>query len=280
MPTLYSPSDFWNVDSSIPMRLGASSYLAISKDERQQLSVFNEVPKDAANVWIERTRQGKYIISYNYDYLFAIKEIEKNKSNIKIDTIPWLSEKTDVRNISLIYSEKGRGFDALSKRVSATSRYRATYWTYQFALLNRIQEANQYPIIFLLDDSLEIEKVEMYARAQGYYIPSDGTLIRKLELIEHHQHGMLVICKDKFFEIMDWRKDVPYCYVWDHLAVEKHMMMWHGFDEKNKSFLNDSISEKKAENNVGSTKDTYQSALLSIWPVYEYYYSFIKAIVR
>lgn len=277
LPTLYSPSDFWNVDSSIPMRLGASSYLAISKDERQQLSVFNEVPKDAANVWIERTRQGKYIISYNYDYLFAIKEIEKNKSNIKIDTIPWLSEKTDVRNISLIYSEKGRGFDALSKRVSATSRYRATYWTYQFALLNRIQEANQYPIIFLLDDSLEIEKVEMYARAQGYYIPSDGTLIRKLELIEHHQHGMLVICKDKFFEIMDWRKDVPYCYVWDHLAVEKHMMMWHGFDEKNKSFLNDSISEKKAENNVGSTKDTYQSALLSIWPVYEYYYSFIKA---
>ena len=167
----------------------------------------------------------------------------------------------------------------MPKRVSATSRYRATYWTYQFALLNRIHENKaRLPIIFLLDDSLEIDKVEMYAKSLGYYVPDKGTLIRKLELIEHHPNGMLVVCKDKFFEIMDWRKDTAYCYVWDHLSVEKHMMMWHGFvDEKNKSYLNDNVDEKKAKENVGSTKDTYQSALLSIWPIYEYYYSFIKA---
>lgn len=133
-------------------------------------------------------------------------------------------------------------------------------------------------MILLLDDTLEIKKVELYARKQGYYVPSEGTLIRKLEMIEHHQNSILVTSKDKFFEIVDWHKDTPYCYVWDHLAVEKHMMMWHGFaDEKNKSFLYDGVNEKKAEGNVGTTKDTYQSALLSIWPVYEYYFRFIKA---
>lgn len=279
LPTFYSPTDFWNNNSSIPMRLGASSYLAITQEERN-LNIFDDVPNDAANVWIERTRQGKYVINYNYDFYSVLKSIEENMSgSLQIDTIPWMTENLKERDITLIHSERNRGFDAIPKRVSATSRYRATYWTYQFALLNRIQgNKKQLPIILLLDDALEIEKVELYAQKQGYYVPKEGTLIRKLEMIEHHQNSILVTCKDKFFEIVDWRKDSPYCYVWDHLAVEKHMMMWHGFaDEKNKSFLYDGVDEKTAEDNAGTTKDTYQSALLSIWPVYEYYFRFIKA---
>lgn len=279
LPTLYSPTDFWNNNSSIPMRLGASSYLAITQEERS-LNIFDDVPNDAANVWIERTRQGKYVINYNYDFYSVLKSIEENMSgSLQIDTIPWMTENLKERDITLIHSERSRGFDAIPKRVSATSRYRATYWTYQFALLNRLHgNKKQLPIILLLDDALEIEKVELYAQKQGYYVPREGTLIRKLEMIEHHQNSILVTCKDKFFEIVDWRKDSPYCYVWDHLAVEKHMMMWHGFaDEKNKSFLYDGVDEKTAEDNVGTTKDTYQSTLLSIWPVYEYYFRFIKA---
>ena len=279
LPMLYSPTDFWDNNSSIPMRLGASSYLAITQEERK-LNIFDDVPNDAANVWIERTRQGKYVINYNYDFYSVFKSIEENMSgSLQIDTIPWMTENIERKDITLIHSERGHGFDAIPKRVSATSRYRATYWTYQFALLNRIHEnKKQLPIILLLDDDLEIEKVESYARKQGYYVPSEGTLIRKLEMIEHHQNSILVTYKDKFFEIVDWRKDTPYCYVWDHLAVEKHMMMWHGFaDEKNKSFLYDGVNEKTAEDNAGTTKDTYQSALLSIWPVYEYYFRFIKA---
>lgn len=71
-----------------------------------------------------------------------------------------------------------------------------------------------------------------------------------------------------FFDIVDWRRDTPYCYVWDNLAVEKHMMMWNGLtNEFNKSFLYDGIKEKGTSVAIGSTKDTYQSILLSIWPV-------------
>lgn len=278
LPTLYSPSDFWNSNSSIPMRLGASSYLAITQEE-QKLNIFDDVPKNAANVWIERTRQGKFTINYNYDFYATIKSIKEELSeSFQTSIIPWETRNVDGKDITLIHSERSRGFDAMSKRVSATSRYRATYWTYQFALLNRIHGNNKLPIIFLLDDALEIEKVELYARKQGYYVPSEGTLNRKLEMIEHHQNGILVTYKDKFFEIVDWRKDAPYCYIWDNLSVEKHMMMWHGFaDEKNKSFLYDGVNEKTAEDKTGTTKDTYQSALLSIWPIYEYYFRFIRA---
>ena len=196
LPTFYSPTDFWNNNSSIPMRLGASSYLAITQEERN-LNIFDDVPNDAANVWIERTRQGKYVIYYNYDFYSVLKSIEENMSgSLQIDTIPWMTENLKERDITLIHSERSRGFDAIPKRVSATSRYRATYWTYQFALLNRIQgNKKQLPIILLLDDALEIEKVELYAQKQGYYVPKEGTLIGKLEMIEHHQNSILVTFK-------------------------------------------------------------------------------------
>ena len=278
LPTHYSPSDFWQNDSSIPMRLGASSYIAVNQEERK-LNIFDDVPSEAANVWIERTREGKYVVSYNYDFFSILESLNNDSEGLTIETIPWVTDNGNNNSIHLVYSEHGKGFDALQKRVSATSRYRATYWTYQMALLKEVHfKKDHRPIILLLDDSLERGNVVSYARTLGFYIPENGSLVRKLELIEHHDNGMLVTSKNHFFDIVDWRKDTPYCYVWDNLAVEKHMMMWNGFkNELNKAFLHDGIEEKEASDAIGSTKDTYQSILLSIWPVYEYYYRFIKA---
>ncbi len=278
LPTHYSPSDFWQNDSSIPMRLGASSYIAVNQEERK-LNIFDDVPSEAANVWIERTREGRYVVSYNYDFFSILESLNNDSEGLTIETIPWVTDNGNNNSIHLVYSEHGKGFDALQKRVSATSRYRATYWTYQMALLKEVHfKKDHRPIILLLDDSLEIGNVVSYARTLGFYIPENGSLVRKLELIEHHDNGMLVTSKNHFFDIVDWRKDTPYCYVWDNLAVEKHMMMWNGFkNELNKAFLHDGIEEKEASDAIGSTKDTYQSILLSIWPVYEYYYRFIKA---
>lgn len=278
LPTHYFPSDFWLNDSSIPMRLGASSYIAVNQEERK-LNIFDDVPSKAANVWIERTREGKYVVSYNYDFSSILKSLNNDLEGLTIETIPWITDNVNNDSIHLVYSKHGKGFNALQKRVSATSRYRATYWTYQMALLKDIHlNKDHRPIILLLDDSQEIEEVVSYARTLGFYIPDNGSLVRKLELIENHDDGMLVTSKKHFFDIVDWRKDTPYCYVWDNLAVEKHMMMWNGFtNDFNKSFLFDGIEEKGTSAAIGSTKDTYQSILLSIWPVYEYYYRFIKA---
>lgn len=198
LPTHYSPSDFWQNDSSIPMRLGASSYIAVNKEERK-LNIFNDVPSEAANVWIERTREGKYVVSYNYDFFSILESLNNGSEGSKIETIPWITDNGNNNSIHLVYSGHGKGFDALQKRVSATSRYRATYWVYQMALLKDIHfNKDHRPIILLLDDSLEIEDVVSYARTLGFYIPDNGTLVRKLELIEHHENGMLVTSKNHF----------------------------------------------------------------------------------
>ena len=72
----------------------------ISLDEKD--NIFDDVPNDAANVWIERTKQGKYVINYNYDFYSVLKSIEENMSgSLQIDTIPWMTENLKERDITL-----------------------------------------------------------------------------------------------------------------------------------------------------------------------------------
>lgn len=101
LPTHYSPSDFWQNDSSIPMRLGASRYIAISQEERK-LNIFDDVPSEAANVWIERTREGKYIVSYNYDFFSILESLKNNTDGLTIKTIPWITDKGNNDSIYLV----------------------------------------------------------------------------------------------------------------------------------------------------------------------------------
>lgn len=269
----YQMSDFWDNNSSIPMRMGGSNYISITSNERK-LPIFNEVPSDATNVWIEKKLDGRYTVNYNFNFISKLQSITKI-SDITAKIIPWTTHEIDSKSIYLVYNQPDKVSNFTQGRVSATSRYRSTYWMYQLALLKHIHKyQDSRPKILILDDDIEKENVGNCARAYGFHVPLDGTLIRKLELIEHHSNGLLVIDKSQFFELVSWRKDSPYCYVWDHLAVEKHRMMWDGFtDEKNKSFLNDGVEENARE----ITKDTYESILYSIWPVYEYYFKFIKA---
>lgn len=272
-------ADFWNNHSSILLRMGASSFVAVTPEERS-LPILKDVPADAANVWIERTPTGDFTVNYNFDIFKKLETIGKQKgSDIQIQTIPWSTERKGTESVYLVHSVKQNGFDVLSKRVGATSRYRASYWNYQFALIGQInQNKDNKPIILLLDHEHEREKVESLARECGFYIPDRGSVYERAELVRCHTNGMLILGKDRFFEFMSLRMDTPFCYVWDHLGVEKHMMMWQGFsNELNKNFLQDGIEEKGSDLNAGSTKDTYQTALLSIWPVYEYYYRFIQA---
>ena len=282
LPGVLTHADFWNHHSNILLRMGASSFVAVTPDERSQ-PLWKDVPADAANVWIERNDTGDFSIHYNFDVFQKLEKLEKKRGkSFEIQTIPWSTGCQGSEFIYLVHSTKQHGFDALSKRVNATSRYRATYWNYQFALLDQIhQNKDNRPIILLLDNGHELEKVENLARERGYFISDTGNLLERAEQVYSHTHGMLVIGKERFFELMSLRLDIPFYYVWDHLGVEKHLMMWQGFsNEMNKNFLQDGVAEKGTEVNAGTTRDTYQTALLSIWPVYEYYYRFIQANSR
>ena len=279
LPTPLRPSDFWGNNSSIPMRLGASSYTSITREERGLL-LFSDVPSDAANVWIERTKDGKYIVNYNFNVYRKLKSLHAHLGpDVEIRYIPWTNSYEDNSSVYLVRSGRPKHFDFTQKRVNSTTRYRSMYWVYQLALLNSVHSTGcKLPIIYILEDDLELEQVTAYAQHLGFYIPQEGTLVSRLEKIAQNENGMLIISKDMFFEVTEKRLHDAYCYVWDQMAVEKHKVMWQNIDgSAESSTLNDKIEEAGAELIKGTSKDTYQSTLLSIWPVYQYYSRFILA---
>ncbi len=277
LPTLLSPSDFWKEQSSIPMRFGGSSFVEITKEERVASNLFADVPKDAANVWLERQHDDKYAVNYNFNIvkrLKALKDSTNKYANIK--EIPWQSKEAKNDSVYLVHTKRDSKFDVVQKRVASTSRYRSIYWIYQMALLTDVNSRScNLPLIYILDDDLELDQVASYARSRGFYVPQEGSLDRKLELISQHRRGMVIVPKGLFFTIVDKRLDNAYCYVWDQMAVEKHAMMWRDiFSEA--SLLDDNLEEKGKELNKGRSRDTYQSVLLSLWPEYEYYNKFVR----
>lgn len=101
------------------------------------------------------------------------------------------------------------------------------YWMYQLALLSEVHYyESRMPIIYILENDLELDQVMKYAQYLGYYVPTEGSLISKLEKIAQRSDGLLVVSRDNFFDIIEKRLYAAYCFVWDQMAVEKHMMMW------------------------------------------------------
>ena len=277
LPNTLKTTNFFDQKSTIPMRFGGSNYTYITQEERASI-LFSDVPKDAANVWIERDKKGNYTINYNYNLYEKLKNI-KLHSHSDIEFIPWISKEKNNSSITLVYSGKPTTFDYTQKRVGSTTRYRSMYWLYQLALLSDIKQ-NQcsLPSIYILEDSLEIENIENYALSLGFYIPKEVTLINKLQKIANHPKGLLITSKDKFFEIAKNSLPFAFCYIWDQMAVEKHMIMWRNSDSISKFSLQLSDKEDN-EDHIASTlkKDTYQSVLSSLWPIYSYYNQFITA---
>lgn len=273
LPTKLSATDFEPEASHIPMRLGGTNYAEVMRDELSY-PLFADVPNDAANVWIERRKDGTYVINYNVNLYSKIKELYLRNEG-KCKSIPWQSHEPQNEKIFLVHSKQHIGLDAIQKRVGSTSRYRSMYWMYQLALLQEVKLQAQLPVLYFVEDDSEIEEIIGYATSIGFYIPREGTLDRRLEKIAQERKGMLILPKEQFFVVMDKRLDKTYCYVWDQMAVEKHIMMWRNTYSK-EAQLNDDVEEQGDDLHLGSTKDTYQSALLSLWPEYEYYHKFVQ----
>ena len=160
LPIQLRPADFWNEKSSIPMRLGGSSFTYVTKEDRKS-KLFAEIPSDAANVWIERTRDGKYIVNYNFNVIRKLKKLYSElHSDVIISNIAWTQEDANNRCISLVRSGRPVKFDFQQKRVNSTSRYRSMYWMYQLALLSEVHYyESRMPIIYILENDLELDQV-------------------------------------------------------------------------------------------------------------------------
>ncbi len=88
LPGRLNADDFWQAQSKIPLRLGGSAFAVVTPQERES-PLFAKVPKEACNVWIERDREGGYLVNYNFDVNKGLRALLGKKAGSRM--IGWKS---------------------------------------------------------------------------------------------------------------------------------------------------------------------------------------------
>ena len=276
LTNLLSTSDFINKNCWIPMRMAGANYMIVSGEEQRLLGI-NGLPDDVANVWVERQPDGRYQINYNFNYEDRIAGLKKDNRAASIEYVSWdLARSAERQNNIVLVNSTSRGrFVASQNRVGPVSRYRSLYWTIQLKLLQAIHEQESgTPIVYVLDNSLELLAVEAHARQLGFYVPDSGSMARKLELICKHNNGLLIISKEQFGSVAGLKEFARYIYVWDNLAVDKCRMMWTG----KMPFGDEANAEKEdVQQLLAITDATPKTCLLATWPTIEFQNKYIEA---
>lgn len=276
LPELLTTSDFLSKNCWIPMRMAGANYMIVSGEEQRLLGI-KGLPDDVANVWVERQPNGRYQVNYNFNYEKRISKLKKDNKSASIEYVSWnLARSAERKNSIVLVSSTSRGrFVASENRVGPVSRYRSLYWTTQLKLLQAIHDQEPgTPIVYVLDNGLELPAVESHARQLGFYVPDVGSLARKLEIICKNNNGLLIISKEQFGSVAGLKEFARYVYVWDNLAVDKCRMMWTG-----KMPFGDEASAEKEEvkQQLAITDATPKTCMLATWPTIEFQNKYIEA---
>lgn len=263
-------ADLITCGSKLPFTMASTNYAPIKGDEIRKLGITK--PGLAANIWVEREQNGQFAFYLNYQYQ-AYRKCFLDHFKPKPQIIKWKFSGKDYGHINLTQVSRNRTADMVM-RVNSSTTQRSKYWLFQIALLSKIHEANkELPIVYVINDKKEIEKLTEYAVAQGFFIPSNGNGFRKLEYIGNHANGMVIISKQEFIDgVGSYRTDKPFCYVWDNMDIDRYMLMWDKlpFDDDLEEDADDERDDK-----VHHT--TPRQCIHAAWPIYENYCSLVMA---
>ncbi len=256
--------------SKLPFTMASTNYAPVRGDEIERLGITK--PQHAANIWVERDRNGKFVFYMNYQYQ-AYRKNFLNHFSTKPITIKWKFKGGEFGHINLTQVSRNRTAEMVM-RVNGSTTQRSKYWLFQIALLNKIHQANpELPIVYVINDKKEIEELTRYATSLGFFIPTVGNGFRKLEYIGSHPNGMVIISKQEFIEgVGAYRTDKPFCYVWDNMDIDRYMLMWDKlpFDDDLEENADDERDDK-----VHHT--TPRQCIHAAWPIYEHYCSLVMA---
>ena len=210
--------------SKLPFTMASTNFAPVKGDEIRKLGITK--PELAANIWAEREQNGQFAFYLNYQYQ-AYRKRFLDHFKTKPQVLKWTFSGKDYGHINLTQVSRKRTADMVM-RVNSSTTQRSKYWLFQIALLNKIHETNkELPIVYVVNDKKEIERLTKYAASQGFFIPSNGNGFRKLEYIGSHSNGMVIITKQEFIDgVGSYRTDKPFCYVWDNMDIDRYMLMW------------------------------------------------------
>ena len=256
--------------SKLPFTMASTNFAPVKGDEIRKLGITK--PELAANIWAEREQNGQFAFYLNYQYQ-AYRKRFLDHFKTKPQVLKWTFSGKDYGHINLTQVSRKRTADMVM-RVNSSTTQRSKYWLFQIALLNKIHETNkELPIVYVVNDKKEIERLTKYAASQGFFIPSNGNGFRKLEYIGSHSNGMVIITKQEFIDgVGSYRTDKPFCYVWDNMDIDRYMLMWDilPFDDDLEEDADDERDDK-----VHHT--TPRQCIHAAWPIYEHYCSLVMA---
>lgn len=263
-------ADLLAYGSVLPFNMASTNFAPVNDIEIKRLGI--NVPKLAANVWVERERNGQFAFYLNYQYQEYRKNFLKN-FNVKPHKTTWEVVGTDNSHINLTQVRRVKNNDMVM-RVSSSTTQRKNYWFFQFALINEIYKKHpDKGIVYIVNEKDEIEQLTKYATTLGYYIPTKGTNFRKLEYIDKIQKGMIIISKQDFLDgIGSYREDKAFCYIWDNMDIDRYKLMWTKlpFEDDLEEDINDERDDK-------SHQSTPRQCIHAAWPIYEHYCSLVMA---
>lgn len=256
--------------SKLPFTMASTNFAPVKGDEIRKLGITK--PELAANIWAEREQNGQFAFYLNYQYQ-AYRKRFLDHFKTKPQVLKWAFSGKDYGHINLTQVSRKRTADMVM-RVNSSTTQRSKYWLFQIALLNKIHETNrELPIVYVVNDKKEIERLTKYAASQGFFIPTNGNGFRKLEYIGSHSNGMVIITKQEFIDgVGSYRTDKPFCYVWDNMDIDRYMLMWDKlpFDDDLEEDADDERDDK-----VHHT--TPRQCIHAAWPIYEHYCSLVMA---
>lgn len=256
--------------SKLPFTMASTNFAPVKGDEIRKLGITK--PELAANIWAEREQNGQFAFYLNYQYQ-AYRKRFLDHFKTKPQVLKWAFSGKDYGHINLTQVSRKRTADMVM-RVNSSTTQRSKYWLFQIALLNKIHETNrELPIVYVVNDKKEIERLTKYAASQGFFIPTNGNGFRKLEYIGSHSNGMVIITKQEFIDgVGSYRTDKPFCYVWDNMDIDRYMLMWDKlpFDDDLEEDADDERDDK-----VHHT--TPRQCIHAARPIYEHYCSLVMA---
>ena len=256
--------------SKLPFTMSSTNFAPVKGGEIRKLGITK--PELAANIWAEREQNGQFAFYLNYQYQ-AYRKRFLDHFKTKPQVLKWTFSGKDYGHINLTQVSRKRTADMVM-RVNSSTTQRSKYWLFQIALLNKIHETNkELPIVYVVNEKKEIERLTKYAASQGFFIPTNGNGFRKLEYIGSHSNGMVIITKQEFIDgVGSYRTDKPFCYVWDNMDIDRYILMWDKlpFDDDLEEDADDERDDK-----VHHT--TPRQCIHAAWPIYEHYCSLVMA---
>lgn len=263
-------ADLIALGSKLPFVMANTNFAPVKKEELVLLGISR--PELAANIWVERQKNGMFAFYINYQYQ-AYRKKFFDHFRVKPFVINWEIDGEDRERINMIQVSRDKCATDIA-RVNVSTTERSKYWLFQMEILKKIHSENPaLPMVYVVNDLSEHEELVAYATSLGYYIPNQGTGFRKLEYIGNHPHGMIIISKKQFEDgIGSYRTDKPFCYLWDNMDIDRYMLMWDKLP-----FENDPEEDADAERDDKNSHTTARQCIHAAWPIFEHYCSLVMA---